>query len=43
MSNPLRLRPFAKIGLLVGDPVTPAMATPEHLQELVAALRGDVW
>ena len=41
MSNPLRLRPFAKIGLLVGEPVKPEMATPEHLQARVAALRGE--
>ena len=41
MSNPLRLRPFAKIELIVGEPVTPEMATPEHLQALVAALRGE--
>jgi len=42
MSNPLRLRLFAKIGLFVGEPVSPTMATPEHLQARVAELRGDV-
>jgi len=41
MSNPLRLRPFRKIALTVGLPVSPEAATPESLQQAVAALRGD--
>ncbi len=41
MRNPLHLLPFSKIGLVVGEPVEPAVATPECLQECVAALRGD--
>ena len=41
MSKPWRLQPFAKIGLQVGAPVPPALATPETLQERVLALRGD--
>ena len=34
------LRPFSEIGLNVGKPVTPEKATPEHLRELVLALRA---
>jgi hypothetical protein len=41
MSKPWRLRPFAKIALAAGAPVTPAAATPEALQASVLALRGD--
>ena len=41
MSKPLRLRPFAKIGLAAGVPVSAAAATPEALQANVFALRGD--
>jgi 1-acyl-sn-glycerol-3-phosphate acyltransferase len=41
MSKPWRLRPFAKIGLAVGEPVPAAAATPEFLQARVLALRGD--
>jgi 1-acyl-sn-glycerol-3-phosphate acyltransferase len=40
MSRPWRLRPFAKIGLAVGDLVPAAQATPEALQARVAELRG---
>jgi 1-acyl-sn-glycerol-3-phosphate acyltransferase len=40
MSNPWRLRPFRKVGLIAGDPVAPAEATPERLQQIVLALRG---
>ena len=40
MSNLRHLRPFAKIGLVAGDPVAPAEASPQRLQELVAGLRG---
>ncbi len=41
MSKPLRRGPFSKIGLAVGAPVAPQEATPEHLQAVVAAMRGD--
>ena len=41
MSKPWRLRPFARIGLAVGDLVPAPLATPEVLQARVAALRGD--
>jgi 1-acyl-sn-glycerol-3-phosphate acyltransferase len=41
MSKPWRLRPFAKIGLTVGDLVPAAQAAPEVLQARVAELRGD--
>jgi hypothetical protein len=40
MTQPWRLRPFAKIGLAVGEPVAAAAATPEGLQAAVQALRG---
>jgi 1-acyl-sn-glycerol-3-phosphate acyltransferase len=42
MSKPWRLRPFAKIGLAVGEPVPALAATPQALQAQVAQLRGDV-
>ena len=41
MSRPLRRGLFSKIGLVAGPPVAPEAATPEHLQLLVADLRGD--
>ncbi|MDH5577313.1 MAG: MFS transporter [Betaproteobacteria bacterium] len=41
MTRPWRMRPFAKIGLAVGAPVTAAAATPEGLQAMVGELRGD--
>ncbi len=41
MSRPSRIAPFSKIGLAVGEPVPPEQATPEGLQQKVAALRGD--
>jgi len=41
MSKLGRLIPFRKIGLSVGEPVAPALATPELLQAQVLALRGD--
>jgi len=41
MSKPLRRGLFSKIALVVGTAVAPAAATPEHLQEIVAGLRGD--
>jgi len=41
MSRPLRRGMFSRIALTVGTPVTPEAATPEHLQQIVAGLRGD--
>ena len=41
MTQPFRRGFFSKIGISVGAPVAPAETTPEHLQERVAALRGD--
>ena len=41
MSNLRHLRPFSRIGLAAGAAVAPAQATPQHLQELVAQLRGS--
>jgi 1-acyl-sn-glycerol-3-phosphate acyltransferase len=41
MSKPWRMRPFARIGLTVGEPVPAAAATPEALQARVAELRGE--
>jgi 1-acyl-sn-glycerol-3-phosphate acyltransferase len=41
MTQPWRMRPFAKIGLAVGAPVGAAAATPEALQARVAELRGE--
>ena len=41
MSKPWRLRPFAKIGLAVGELVPAGLATPELLQQQVAGLRGE--
>jgi hypothetical protein len=41
MTRPWRTRPFRKIGLVVGEAVAAAAATPELLQERVLALRGD--
>lgn len=41
MSKPLRRGLFSKIALVVGAAVAPEAATPEHLQEVVAGLRGE--
>ena len=41
MSKPLRRGLFSRIALTVGPPVAPAAATPEHLQAIVASMRGD--
>lgn len=41
MSKPLRRGLFSKIGLVAGPAVAAQAATPEHLQALVAELRGD--
>ena len=41
MSKPLRRGMFSRIALVVGTAIVPAAATPEHLQEVVADLRGE--
>jgi hypothetical protein len=41
MTRPWRTRPFRKIGLVMGEAVAAAAATPEGLQEKVRAMRGD--
>jgi hypothetical protein len=41
MTRPWRTRPFRKIGLVVGEAVAAAAASPEGLQALVQELRGD--
>jgi len=41
MSKPSHLRLFSRIGLAVGEAVAPASASPEHLHQRVAALRGS--
>ena len=41
MTRPWRTRPFRKIGLVVGEAVAAAAATPEGLQEKVQELRGE--
>jgi 1-acyl-sn-glycerol-3-phosphate acyltransferase len=41
MTRPFRRGLLSKIGLAVAPAVTPAAATPEALQEIVANLRGD--
>jgi hypothetical protein len=41
MTRPWRTRPFRKIGLVVGEAVAAAAATPEVLQAKVQELRGD--
>jgi len=42
MSKPSKLRPFYRISLAVGRPVPPQEVTPEGLQALVLALRGEM-
>ena len=42
MSQPSLLRPFARIELVVGEPVPPEQGTPENLQKIVTALRGGL-
>ena len=42
MSKPSLLRPFAKIELVVGEPVPPEQGSPENLQEIVTGLRGGL-
>ena len=41
MTKPWRLRPFQRIGLAAGVPVSALQMTPENLQAQVLALRGD--
>ena len=41
MKSPFRRSLLSKIGLAVGAPVAPQLVTPEGLQALVSALRGD--
>jgi 1-acyl-sn-glycerol-3-phosphate acyltransferase len=41
MRRPWRMRPFAKIGLAVGEAVPAAAATPDMLQAVVRQLRGE--
>jgi 1-acyl-sn-glycerol-3-phosphate acyltransferase len=41
MSRPSRIRPFSKIGLVVGAALDSGAATPESLHQAVLALRGD--
>ena len=41
MSKPFRRGLFSKIAVVGAPPVAPEAATPEHLQEIVAGLRGD--
>ena len=38
--RPLRRGAISRLTLAVGEPIAPADATPEHLQEVVTALRG---
>lgn len=41
MSRPFARRPFARIAVHVGEPMSPEEAIPERLFDAVAALRGD--
>ncbi len=41
MTRPWRLRPFASVGLMVGEPLAATAARPEVLQASVLALRGS--
>jgi 1-acyl-sn-glycerol-3-phosphate acyltransferase len=41
MTKPLRRGVFSRIGLAAAPAVAPAEATPERLQQVVTALRGD--
>ena len=41
MSKPFRHPLFSKIAVVGAEPVAPAAATPEDLQEIVGQLRGD--
>ena len=41
MTRPSQLSPLRRIALEAGAPMAPALATPESLQGVVAAMRGD--
>ncbi|MCY1232351.1 hypothetical protein D9M72_448380 [compost metagenome] len=41
MSRPFRRGILNRLELVVGEPVPPEAATPEGLQQMVQALRGD--
>ncbi len=41
MTDLSRIAPFKRVAIAVGAPVPPQEATPERLQQQVAALRGD--
>lgn len=41
MTRPFRRGILSKLELVVGEPVPPEAATPESLQQMVLALRGD--
>lgn len=41
MTRPFRRGILSKLELVVGEPVAPEAATPESLQQMVLALRGD--
>lgn len=41
MTRPFRRGILSKLELVVGEPVSPESATPESLQQMVLALRGD--
>ncbi|MCA3182430.1 MFS transporter [Cupriavidus sp.] len=41
MTRPFRRGLLSKLELVVGEPVSPEAATPEGLQQMVLALRGD--
>ncbi len=41
MTRVSQVAPFKKIGLVAGDAVLPADVTPDGLQQVVSALRGD--
>jgi len=41
MTRPFRRGILSKLELVVGEPVSPEAATPEGLQQMVLALRGD--
>ena len=41
MTDLKRIAPFKKVALVAGAPVTPEQVSPEKLQQMVQALRGD--
>lgn len=42
MTRPSRLIPFRKVEVVVGAPVAPKDVTPQGLQDIVQAMRGDM-